>query len=219
MSAEPHPFAALFPHEPALRLRDPLAEFLGTVAPGAVIEYTFGDVVRMAGHACPTVAGAWLVTVSALRALYGAAAPVRGEITVACMGGPGQFGYGPMAQVIANITGAAPETGFRGVAGRFRRAGLLTFHPESPALRTFVFRRTDNGQGVRVTYDPDGVPGEPRLPELMSAALHGDATAGAAFRAAWTSRVAGVLAAGARLVTVEPVAGAEAGLPERSGPA
>jgi hypothetical protein len=37
---------------------DPLAELLGT-AEGGRIEYHYLDAVKLAGHSCPTVAGAW----------------------------------------------------------------------------------------------------------------------------------------------------------------
>lgn len=201
MSADPHP--AFFTHVPPLALRDPLAELLGAVAPGEAIEYTFTEVVKMAGHVCPTVAGGWLVARAALAALYGEELPVRGEIEVACMGAPEQFGYGPMAQVIAHLTGAAPSTGFQGLGGRFRRAGLLTFHPETPALATFVLRRRDTGRAVRVTYQPDAVAPDPAMRPAMAGALAGTPAAGDEFRRLWLDRVARILAAGDAVVTVQ----------------
>ncbi len=64
-----------------IRFREPLAETLGAVkGVGAVLEYSFVDVVKMAGHACPTVAGAYLSCQKALEALYLDEIPVRGEI-------------------------------------------------------------------------------------------------------------------------------------------
>ncbi len=40
-----------------IRFRDPLAETLGVFKKeNAVLEYTFLDVVKLAGHACPTIA-------------------------------------------------------------------------------------------------------------------------------------------------------------------
>jgi hypothetical protein len=185
-----------------LALRDPLAELLGAVPPGTAITYTLGETVKAAGHLCPTVAGAWLVTAAALTALYPGATPVRGEIAVACMGAPEQFGYGPMAQVIANLTGAAGATGFRGLAGRFARAGLLTFHPEMPALATFVFRRTDTGAAVRVAYRPESIPAEPALRGAMAGALAGEEAAGVEFRRLWLDRVRRILAAAGEVVEV-----------------
>ena len=46
-------------------MRDPLAEFLGA-ADGGRLEYTYADAVKLTGHSCPTVAGAWLATRRAL---------------------------------------------------------------------------------------------------------------------------------------------------------
>ena len=42
-------------------MRDPLARFLGAAEDG-VIEYTYADTVKLAGHSCPTVASAYLMT-------------------------------------------------------------------------------------------------------------------------------------------------------------
>lgn len=50
-------YPAFFDDVPAIRLYDPLAEFLGAVDDG-VIEYRYLDAVKLAGHSCPTVASA-----------------------------------------------------------------------------------------------------------------------------------------------------------------
>ncbi len=68
---------------PPIRLREPLAEALGAFKNrDSVLEYRFIDLVKMAGHACPTIAGAFLSCQAALEALYPDAMPVRGEIGV-----------------------------------------------------------------------------------------------------------------------------------------
>ena len=51
-------YPAFFDAVPHLRLRDPLAEFLGAIEDG-VVEYTYVDAVKLAGHSCPTVASAY----------------------------------------------------------------------------------------------------------------------------------------------------------------
>ena len=61
-------FPAFFQDIPPLTLRDPLAALLGA-AEGGLIDYRYADAVKLAGHSCPTVAGAWLM-----------AAPPRGPI-------------------------------------------------------------------------------------------------------------------------------------------
>jgi hypothetical protein len=57
-------FPAFFDQAPVLRLHDPLAQLLGAATDG-VIEYRYADAVRVAGHSCPTVAGAWLCACAA----------------------------------------------------------------------------------------------------------------------------------------------------------
>ena len=91
-------FPAYFEQIPPITLHDPLAELLGA-AEGGLIEYHFADAVKLAGHACPTVAAAWLMSRHALRTLYGEDTPVRGQIAVA-LGEPQNSG---VAGVMASI--------------------------------------------------------------------------------------------------------------------
>ena len=44
----------MFPDTPSIRLYDPLGDLLG--AGDGHFTYTFDDAVKLAGHACPTVA-------------------------------------------------------------------------------------------------------------------------------------------------------------------
>ena len=60
---------AFFDAVPTMTVADPLAEALGA-ADGGAIEYRYVDAVKLAGHSCPTVAGAWLMTRAALARLY-----------------------------------------------------------------------------------------------------------------------------------------------------
>jgi hypothetical protein len=53
-----HP--AFFDDVATIVLRDPLAELLGA-AEGGIVEYGYAEAVKLAGHSCPTVAGAWLM--------------------------------------------------------------------------------------------------------------------------------------------------------------
>ena len=74
-------FPGFYGQAPVITVRDPLADFLGAAA-GGVFEYRYADAVRLAGHSCPTVASAFLMTRAALAALYGDDLPVRGDIRV-----------------------------------------------------------------------------------------------------------------------------------------
>lgn len=176
---------------PSITLRDPLAGFLGS-AEGGRLEYTYADAVRLTGHSCPTVAGAWLATIHALRALYGEARPERGAIRVELRGRVDEGVTGVVASVAGLLTGAAAEGGFKGIAGRFERRGLLAFG--APIARELRFTRLDNGASVEV----DLAPAAPAPAELIAAlrrALAPDASDAerAAFAEAWQARVAAMV--------------------------
>jgi hypothetical protein len=49
-----------------IKLQDPLSAFLGTFENG-LIEFSYQDVVKSAGHSCPTVAGAYICTLEGLK--------------------------------------------------------------------------------------------------------------------------------------------------------
>lgn len=182
-----------------LSLREPLAEALGAFRGKApILSYTFVEALKMAGHPCPSVAGAYLVTGVALGALYpGVEVPVRGEIAVVVYGEPSEAAYGVMAQVIGFITGAAPATGFKGLAGRFGRKNLLAFSDEKPdpAAVAFEFKRLDSGKAVLVKFFPWAVPFPEDKAERMGALMGGAVSGRAApeeteeFRALWMEKI------------------------------
>ncbi len=171
-------FADFLQEVEPIRFREPLAETLGAInEKGAVLEYTFIDVVKMAGHACPTVAGAYLSCQQALEKLYPDEIPTRGEIAITVHGEPDEGVYGVMAQVFSFLTGAAPDTGFRGLGHRFKRKDLLKFNPEKidPEAMCFEFSRLDNGRGALVKFYPQQIPfakeKAKRLGELLERVL------------------------------------------------
>lgn len=177
---------------PRIVLRDPLAEFLGA-AEGGLIEYGYADAVRLAGHSCPTVAGAYLLTHRALRHLYGAATPERGGLRVDFRDGQGSGVTGVMASVVTLLTGAAGVAGFKGIAGRFSRRDLLAF--DAAIAGEVRFTRVDSGARVTATLQLAGVPADPGMPALLQDLLAGtaDAETARAFGALWQERVRRIL--------------------------
>ncbi|MGB8299470.1 MAG: hypothetical protein WCE67_00325, partial [Azonexus sp.] len=157
-------FPEFFARIPAVTLRDPLAELLGA-AEGGLIEYRFADAVRLAGHSCPTVAGAWLMTVRALRALYGAGIPLRGNIKVALRDELESGVSGVIASVAGLLTGAAGSGGFKGLGGRHSRRNLLQFGVNG--VDGMVFTRLDTNVAVDCTLRLEMVPADPRLGNLL----------------------------------------------------
>src|SRR5512134_3733305 len=93
-----------------IALRDPLGAFLGTFA-GGVVEYGYFDAVKLAGHSCPTAAGAYLMTAKALGALCADALPERGAIRVEFRDDLEAGVTGVIANVVSQITGATQRTG------------------------------------------------------------------------------------------------------------
>ncbi|MBI5193748.1 MAG: hypothetical protein HZA08_09955 [Nitrospirae bacterium] len=178
-----------------IKLKDPLAYILGSMDEGEVFVFKYADAVKLAGHSCPAVSGAYKITALALRSLYGDEIPVRGEIKVAVMGKPTDMAYGPMSQVMSLITGAAPITGFAGLGRKYGRRNLLIFDEENFKYNTFIFQRMDNKKTVEVTYNSDLVPEDPELGEYASLALSGQATEAEkkGFQKAWQAKVRRVL--------------------------
>jgi hypothetical protein len=165
----PHFFAAVR----TIRLHDPLAGFLGAMEDGQ-IEYTYLDAVKLAGHSCPTVAGAYLATLKALGHLYPGTMPQRGGIKVSFRASGSSGVTGVMANIATLITGATEDKGFKGMGGKFDRRNLLFF--DAPVSGEIRFERSDTGIAVNTTYHPEIVPPEAAMKELMQAAQAGTAT-------------------------------------------
>jgi len=182
-----HP--AFFDEAPRIVVRDPLADLLGAAEVG-LLEYRYLDAVRLAGHSCPTVAGAWLTARAALRALYPDEPAERGGIAVQMPAPEDETVTGVISQVLTLVTGAAAGNGFHGIGGRFVRQGLLGF-ADAPGGEAIRFTRRDNGKSVTVELDLSSVPPSPQARALMSVAMQSDATAAqrAAFGLAWQDRV------------------------------
>ncbi|HMM47458.1 MAG TPA: hypothetical protein PKC12_05700 [Thiobacillaceae bacterium] len=175
-----------------IALYDPLAELLGAADKGR-IEYGYLDVVKLAGHSCPTVAGAYLMTLKALARLYPDALPERGGLRVE-FATPHTTGVtGVIAAVVGMLTGAAGEGGFKGLAGRFSRRDLLAFGIGGETDMRIV--RVDTGAAVGASYRHDAVPAEPDLQALLPKVIGGTAneTERVEFGRLWQMRVKRIL--------------------------
>ena len=172
----------------SLSVYDPLAEFLGAAAEG-LIEYRYVDAVKLAGHSCPTVAAAYWMTLKALEHLYPDALPQRGGIRVDFRQDQLAGVTGVIANVVALLTGATHDTGFKGIAGRFDRRRLLYFSADVAA--EIRYTRIDTGQAVDVAAQLQSVPFAPQTFALMQKCLDGSATPEetAEFRECWQARV------------------------------
>lgn len=185
-------FPDFYARIPGLTLRDPLAAVLGAAGDG-LIDYRYEDAVRLAGHSCPTVAGAWLMARHGLASLYPDGVPERGNIRVELRATHDAGTAGVVGSVLGLVTGAAGEGGFKGLGGRNARRGLLQFGADLPAEVRIT--RLDTGASVLLDYYPEKVPAAPEMAPLMARVVGGvaDAEERAAFASLWQARVERIL--------------------------
>jgi len=185
-------YPAFFDQAPTVTLQDPLSDFLGSFDDG-LVEYRYIDAVKLAGHSCPTVAGAYLMSVKALAALYGEETPERGAIRVSFPDSFDEGVTGVMASVASLVTGAAADGGFKGIGPNFDRRGLLRY--DEDVACDMVFERVDTGAKVEAVFAAHTVPMEPEARDLIGKLLQGHASAEEAdrFRHLWQDRVRKIL--------------------------
>ncbi len=186
----------------SIRLKDPLSEFLGVFSEG-VVAFSYLDVVKSAGHSCPTVAGAYLSILEGLKALYKEEIPRRGEIDVTFGNSIGKEVQGVIANLLTQITGATHESGFRGIGGNFSRVGLM--HHENSMQANICFKRTDTNATIYITYDPSSIAADPRQAQLMKKLLQKSATPEEErlFHEIWHARVEKILCSREKVIKIE----------------
>lgn len=176
-----------------MQMYDPLAQQLGAFADG-LISYTYLDMVKLAGHSCPTVAGAWIMTYMGLEKLYGDATPVRGDIKIEMRDGLADGVAGVIGQCIGMVTGACNEGGFKGIGMNYARDKRLFYGCDIAG--EVRLSRLDTGQTVTMKYDPSAVPFHPQLRPLMQKVGQGNISADekAFFAVEWQNRVEKIVA-------------------------
>ncbi len=136
-------------------LYDDLSKFLGVNDDG-ILDFSYADIVKSAGHSCGTVAGAYLIALKGLKALYGDTLPQRGEIKIEIKKSPTQENAGVIGCVLSNITGATTDYGFGGIpTGKYKRRDLLFYNADIES--DVLFTRLDTNEKVGVNYKPQKV--------------------------------------------------------------
>ena len=182
-------YPEFYDRAPIFKLYDPLSDFLGATEDG-VVEIGYLDCVKLAGHSCPTVAGAYVVTYQALKSLYGEELPVRSEIEIKMKNPKSEGVTGVIGSVAGFICGASDEGGFAGIGGKFSRKNRLSY-ANSDMNAEIAFKRLDNGKEVSLNIDISSIPGDPQMMPLMQKSLSGMATdeERKRFQTLWQSRV------------------------------
>jgi len=148
-------YPAFFDAIPRISLYDDLSKFLGATEDG-LITLTYLEITKTAGHRCATVAGAYLMALKGLKALYSEQLPSRGEIKVELSKLATEDNIGVVGCVLSNITGATTDYGFGGIpTGKYNRRELLVFGADLES--DVCFARLDTGEKVYVNYKPQTV--------------------------------------------------------------
>jgi hypothetical protein len=182
---------------PSIVMRDPFLELLGQT--DKPIPYLYEEAVKMAGHSCSAVAGAWTITRKALEALYPNEIPERGQIMIEAPGAEDESVVGVFGEVMTYVTGASPGTGFPGgpFGKGYDRRNLLRYKEEpanTPLTKmVWVFRRLDTGAQVGVRYDLSMIQprGTPEYKAMAGKLARGEATPEEArkWKEYWNARV------------------------------
>ncbi len=192
LQGKPMNYPPFFDLVQSIRLQDPLSNFLGVFEDG-ILEISYLDCVKLAGHSCPTVAGAYLMTLQGLAELYPDGLPQRGGIKVQMRDSRDAGVTGVIATVISFITGASGDTGFKGIKGKMSRNNLLDYNISMEKEVRLV--RIDTGKSIEIDYDPSSVPASAQMQPLMGKMMQGVASKEEkiAFGTLWQERVEKIL--------------------------
>ncbi|HEY0843971.1 MAG TPA: hypothetical protein VGE12_01290 [Noviherbaspirillum sp.] len=185
-------YPEFFGQAPTITVHDALAQFLGASSDG-LFTYRYIDAVKLAGHSCPTVAGAYLLTRRALALLYPDQTPERGGVQVRFSAPADEGVAGVIGSVVSLITGAAGLGGFKGIGHEFRRQNLMYY---ACAIEDEVrFDRLDNGESVLLAMRMNHVAADPRTSLLLKRILSGlaEQEERAEFGVLWQDRVRRIL--------------------------
>ena len=185
-------YPAFFDKVPAIQLQDPLSNVLGAFENGKM-EISYLECVKLAGHSCPTVAGAYLMAGQGLKALYADQLPQRGSIQISMRDAESDGVTGVTCNIISFITGASGAGGFKGLKGKFARNNLVKYNADIQS--EVQLTRTDTGESVNLNYDASIIPADPWMQPLMGKFLQGLASdeEKETFGELWQARVGDIL--------------------------
>ena len=185
-------YPAFFDKVPSIQLQDPLSNFLGAFEEGKM-EISYIECVKLAGHSCPTVAGAYLMALKGLEALYGNDLPQRGSIHVSMKAGEADGVTGVICNVVSFIAGANGIGGFEGLNGNMARNNLVSY--DVPMNGEVKLTRVDTEESVTLSYNPSMIPADPMMQQLMGKAMKGLASEDEKkeFGRLWQARVENIL--------------------------
>ncbi len=186
----------------SITLYDPLSDILGAFEDGK-ITFSYLDVVKSAGHSCPTMAGAYLMIREGLKALYPNSLPERGALKVFFKERQEEGTTGVIANAFSLITGATENWGFKGLGGNYVRKDLMEFNAKIPFQVRII--RMDTEAQVDISYNPASIESDPLMQPLMKKILTGvlNQEEKATFKELWQARVAKILENFDKVITIK----------------
>jgi len=186
----------------SITLYDPLSEVLGAFENGQ-ITFNYQDVVKSAGHSCPTMAGAYLMIREGLKALYPNSMPERGALNVFFKEHLEEGTTGVVANAFSLILGATDTWGFKGLGGKYVRKNLMAFNATIP-LQVRIMR-VDTKAYVDIAYNPSIIEIDPKMQPLMQKMLTGvlNEDEKVMFSNLWQERVGKILENFDKVITIK----------------
>ncbi|MDD3342332.1 MAG: hypothetical protein PHR87_02020 [Sulfurospirillaceae bacterium] len=175
-----------------IKLKDELSEVLGAFSEG-ILEISYLDVVKNAGHSCPTTAGAYLMAREGLKELYQGAIAKRGDVKVYFKEAIEEGTTGVSANIFSLITGATDVWGFKGLGNHYIRKNLMFFQADIPLY--VRLQRADTGAMIDMAYHPNRIEADVTINALMPKIITENANQEEKkqFMALWQARVQNIL--------------------------
>lgn len=177
---------------------EPFAEFLMAGQEEYQFSISLLDVVRFAGHACPSMVGAFLISQRAIQELFPETNTcIRGQVAIEIPTSSDQGATGPIANVFSMIFGAWEKVGFGGLQGKFVRRGLLKFSAEGVPQGVFRFHNLLTGAKVDISYHPSKA-------DVKVDMIKPD-TENLPFQKMWRMKITAILQAPEDYISVRPI--------------
>lgn len=176
-----------------INIKEPFAQFLEADKEEFEFQISLLDVVRFAGHACPAMIGAFLISQRAIAELYPESLTlVRGDIKIE-INAPVELGAtGPISNVFSMIFGAWEKSGFGGLQGNFKRRDLLSYNVKDVPFGNYRFTRIQTGKSIVIAYN------------ASLANIKGEADA-ATFQEMWRVKIKNIIEDADRVLTVSSI--------------
>lgn len=186
-----------------IKVQDPLASFLGAFDEGSY-EFSYLDIVKSAGHSCPTVLGAYMMVQEAIKALYEDGVAQRGDIKIEFKDEALNGVAGVIANVMSNLLGSTTNMGFKGIAGIYDRRHLMFFNEDIEG--NVKFTRRDTKKSVEVIYDANCISHDAKMSPLMQKCIAKTANneEQKEFGILWQKRVEEISLNTSKVITVIP---------------